>query len=96
MAVERDELKSRLAAGESLEISTGGGDYEVWVERYANPPTLFYEGQAMPFDALDTVVGAILHALEQGDVTCRWVEPRGMQVKSCEKHYRLRAAGMLE
>lgn len=47
--MERDELRIRLAAGESLEIFTGGGSYEVWAEPYANPPVVFYEGRRIPY-----------------------------------------------
>jgi hypothetical protein len=90
--LEREELRHRLAAGESLEIVTGGGSYEVWAEPYANPPVVFYEGRAIPYGELEDVIGIILTALQQGAVSCRWVEPRGVQVKSCEEAYRLRAA----
>jgi len=38
MRLERQELIQRLAAGESLEVSTGGGSYAVWAEPYAYPP----------------------------------------------------------
>jgi hypothetical protein len=89
--LEREELRRRLAAGQSLEIVTGGGSYEVWAEPYANPPVVFYEGRAIPYKELEDVIGVILAALQQGTVSCRWVEPRGVQVKSCEEAYRRRA-----
>jgi len=92
MEPEREELKRRLAAGESLEISTGGGSYEVWAEPYANPPVVFYEGRAIPYGEIEDVVRTILTALQRGEASYRWVEPRGAQVKSCEEAYRLRAA----
>ena len=37
MGFEREELKRRLADGESLEVSTRGGSYEVWTEPYTDP-----------------------------------------------------------
>jgi hypothetical protein len=92
MELEREELRRRLVAGESLEISTGGGSYEVWAEPYASPPVVFYEGRPVPYDALERVVGMILTALLRGEVSCRWVEPRGVQIKDCEAAYRRRAA----
>jgi hypothetical protein len=92
MEQEREELKRRLAAGESLEIFTGGRSYEVWAEPYANPPVVFYEGRPIPYNALEGVVSMILTALQRGEVSCRWVEPRSMQVKDCEEAYRRRAA----
>jgi hypothetical protein len=73
MGIDREEVRHRLTAGESLEISTGGGSYEVWVEPYANP-------------------AAVFEALEQDQVTCRWVEPQGIQTKTCQEAHRQRAA----
>ncbi len=92
MELEREELKHRLAAGESLEICTGEGSYEVWGEPYANPPVLFYEGRPVPYNALERVVSMILTALRRGEVSCRWVEPHGVQMKGCEEAYRRSAA----
>ena len=90
MGFGREELRCRLSAGESLEISTGGGSYEVWVEPYANPPRIFYEGRVFPYAALDEVVGRIHHALEHSEVKCRWVEPQGIQSESCQEAHRQR------
>jgi hypothetical protein len=92
MELEREELRRRLATGESLEIFTGGGSYEVWAEPYANPPVVFYEGRPIPYNTLERVVSMILTALRRGEVSYRWVEPRGAQVKGCEEAYRRRAA----
>jgi uncharacterized protein YodC (DUF2158 family) len=92
MELEREELRRRLVAGESLEIFTGGGSYEVWAEPYASPPVVFYEGRLVPYDALERVVSMILTTLQRGEVSCRWVEPRGAQIKDCEAAYRRRAA----
>lgn len=64
--MEREELRRRLAAGESLEIFIGGGSYEVWTEPYADPPVVFYEGCRIPYAQLEDVVSLILTALEQG------------------------------
>ena len=92
MGIDREELRHRLTAGESLEISTGGGSYEVWVEPYANPAAVFYEGKTFPYTALEDVIDMILKALEQGQVKYRWVEPRGIQAKTCQEAHRQRAA----
>jgi hypothetical protein len=92
MELDREDLKRRLATGESLEIFTGGGSYEVWAEPYANPPVLFYEGRPIPYNALERVVSMIVRAFQRGEVSCRWVEPRGVQTESCEEAYRRRAA----
>ena len=92
MAFDREELKRRLLGGESLEVTTGGGQYEVWVEPYANPPVAYYEGRVFPIGELDSVIGSLLAHLEGQEVRCRWLEPRGVQVKGCEEAYRTRAS----
>jgi hypothetical protein len=90
--LEREDVKRRLVAGESLEISTGGGSYEVWTEPYANPAQVFFEGRPFPYQDLERVIDAILNAVQHEDVTCWWVEPLGLQVKKCKEAYRKRAA----
>lgn len=75
MGFEREEVKRGLRLGESLEISMGGGSYEVWAEPYANPPSIIYEGQVFPYAEMERIVDAILDALTRGEVTCRWVKP---------------------
>jgi hypothetical protein len=92
MDIREEELKRRLTSGESVEVFTGGGSYEVWTEPYANPPMVFFEGRAMPYGDFERVIGAILSAVGKGEVTYRWVEPRGAQVHTCEEGYRQRAA----
>jgi hypothetical protein len=89
---DREELKRRLLSGDSLEVTTGGGEYEVWVEPYANPPVAYYEGCVFRIGALDWIIGALLENLERQAVRCHWKERRGVQVKSCEAAYRARAA----
>jgi hypothetical protein len=91
MGTWEEELRCRLTAGESLEIFTGGGSYEVWTEPYANPPVVVFEGHPMPYRELERVIAAIRFAVDSGEVTYRWVEARGAQVPSCEAGYRQRA-----
>jgi hypothetical protein len=91
MGFDREEMKRRLVAGESLEVSTGGGRYELWGEPYANPPAVFYEGRAFPYTQLDEVIGMLFDALEHGEVQCRWVESHGIQAKACQEAHRRRA-----
>ena len=93
MSFEREELKRRLASGESLEVATGGGSYEVWAEPYANPPVIIYEGRVLPYSELEQVIEALVEALKRGDVKCRWVEPHGVHANVCKEAYRARAAG---
>ncbi len=91
MAFDREELKRRLLHGESLEVTMGGGQYEVWVEPYANPPVVYYEGRSFSLGNLDEVIGSLLADIDRQEVRCRWLEPRGVQAKSCEEAYRTRA-----
>lgn len=69
-----DELKRRLREGDYLEISTGGGAYEVWAEPYASPPAVYYEGEQHPFAELDRIAAKILNEMRNGEISCRWVE----------------------
>jgi len=68
-----EELKRRLRAGDYLEISTGGGAYEVWAEPYASPPTVFYEGERFPLSELDRIAERIMEEMRRGEIHCRWV-----------------------
>ena len=69
-----DELKRRLKEGDYLEISTGGGAYEVWAEPLANPPAVYYEGEQHPIADLDQIAERIIGEMRGGQVRCRWVE----------------------
>jgi hypothetical protein len=60
MAFDREELTRRLLNGESLEVLTDGGGYEVWVEPYANPAVVYYEGRIFPLQEVEQVIGALL------------------------------------
>ncbi|MFQ5777679.1 MAG: hypothetical protein ACE5IP_06690 [Terriglobia bacterium] len=71
-----EEIKRRLREGEYLELSSGGGTFEVWAEPFGNPPQVFYEGEPYPMDQLDEVVVKILASLGSGEVRCRWVGKR--------------------
>ena len=69
-----DELKRRLKEGDYLEISTGGGAYEVWAEPFATPPAVYYEGEQHPFSELDRIAERIVSEMRGGEIRCRWVE----------------------
>ena len=69
-----EELKRRLREGKYLEISTGGGAYEVWAEPFANPPAVYYEGEQHPLAQLDAIAEKIFRELHSGEISCRWVE----------------------
>jgi hypothetical protein len=69
-----DELKRRLREGDYLEVSTGGGAYEVWAEPLGNPPSLYYEGEQHPLAQLDSIAEKIFREMHAGEISCRWVE----------------------
>lgn len=69
-----DELKRRLREGDYLEISTGGGAYEVWAEPLGNPPAVYYEGEQHPLAQLDSIADKIFREMHAGEISCRWVE----------------------
>lgn len=69
-----EELKRRLREGDYLEVSTGGGAYEVWAEPLASPPSVYYEGEQYPITELERIAEKILAEMRAGEVRCRWVE----------------------
>ncbi len=69
-----DELKRRLREGDYLEITTGGGAFEVWAEPFASPPSIYFEGEQHPIEELDNIVNRIMTDLRAGEIRCRWVE----------------------
>jgi len=69
-----DNLKKRLREGDYLEVSVGGGAFEVWAEPYASPPSVYYEGEQHPLSALDTIAEKIISDMRAGEISCRWVE----------------------
>lgn len=69
-----EELKRRLREGDYLEISTGGGAYEVWAEPYASPPAVYYEGEQHSMAELDRIAAKIVAEMRSGEISCRWVE----------------------
>lgn len=72
--LDLNELKRRLREGDYLEISTGGGAYEVWAEPLGNPPAVYYEGEQHPIAELDRIAQKIVSEMHAGEVRCRWVE----------------------
>lgn len=67
-------LRNRLKEGEYLEVKTTGGIYEVWAEKYANPPAVYYEGEVYPIEELDAICRKLIAAQESGEASLRWVE----------------------
>lgn len=74
MDANREQVKRKLKEGRFLEVTTGGGAFEVWAEPYGNPPSVFYQGEQYPLDELDHIIERILADMAAGEVRCRWVE----------------------
>ena len=50
-------IKQRLMNGDVLRILFADGvGFDVWAEKYANPPQVFFEGKPLPIEQLDDVV----------------------------------------
>lgn len=74
--LQLEELVKRLRRGDFLEISTGGGVFEVWAEPFGNPPAIFYEGEPYPMDQVPDIAEKILSRISDGEIRCRWVDKR--------------------
>jgi hypothetical protein len=72
--LSHDEMMTRLREGETLEVDTGGGVYEVWAEVFASPPTLYYEGEPHPLDQMDRILRELIAQVEAGEIEARWIE----------------------
>ncbi len=68
-----DSIRQRLWHGETLCLRFGEGvGFDTWVEKFGNPPQLFFEGRARPIDDLDAVMARIADYLAQGEVRVSW------------------------
>lgn len=74
--IQLEELNRRLRAGDYLEISTGGGRYEVWAEPFGSPPQIFYEGEPSPIEETADIAAKIIERIRTGEIRARWVDKR--------------------
>ena len=67
------ELRQRLWNGEALRILFSEGlGFDVWVEKYGNPPRVFCEGRALPLERFDAVLQVVEDYLEKDGVRALW------------------------
>ena len=65
--------RERLLAGDSLRILFAEDlGFDVWVEKYGNPPRVFFEGKALPIERLDEVLQNIEVYRADAEVTFEW------------------------
>ena len=66
-------IRQRLLNGDVLRILFSDGvGFDVWAEKYANPPQVFFEGKPRPIADLDEVVGHCEKYLEDVGVKALW------------------------
>ena len=66
-------IKERLMNGDVLRILfTDGVGFDVWAEKYANPPQVFFEGKPLPIDELDHVVEKCEAYIDEPGVKALW------------------------
>jgi hypothetical protein len=66
-------LKERLLNGDVLNIVFGDSlGFDVWVERYANPPRVYSEGRPFPIEELDEVLERVENQLVDEGVKAFW------------------------
>ena len=68
-----ESIRQRLWHGEVLRILFAEGvGFDTWVEKYGNPPQMFFEGRARPVEDLDDVMVRIGEYLEEQGVRTLW------------------------
>ncbi|MHC4550673.1 MAG: hypothetical protein ACYTEZ_18080 [Planctomycetota bacterium] len=68
-----NDLRQRLWDGEALRVLFGEDvGFDVWVERRADPPRVYAEGQAFPIGRFDEVVARVERYLEEDGVRVLW------------------------
>ena len=66
-------IRERLVAGDVLRILFADGvGFDVWAEKYANPPRVYFEGRPQPIAQLDDVVARCEAYLAEDDVKALW------------------------
>ncbi len=66
-------IRERLWNGDVLRILFAEDlGFDVWVEKYGNPPQVFFEGKALPIDRFEQVLESIQRYVEEQDVKLSW------------------------
>ncbi len=66
-------IRERLWNGDVLRILWAEDlGFDVWVEKYGNPPQVFFEGKALPIDRFEQVLEAIDRYVGEDGVRLSW------------------------
>ncbi|NJN14796.1 MAG: hypothetical protein HC813_04120 [Planctomycetes bacterium] len=66
-------IRERLWNGDVLRVLFGEDlGFDVWVEKYGNPPQVFFEGKALPIDRLDEVLDRLDRYVSDEAVRLSW------------------------
>ncbi len=66
-------IRDRLWAGDVLRILFAEDvGFDVWVEKYASPPQVFFEGKALPVDRFEHVLTRVDEYLADRTVKFLW------------------------
>jgi len=66
-------IRERLWNGDVLRILFAEDlGFDVWVEKYGNPPQVFFEGKALPIDRFEQVLASIDRYVEAEGVKLSW------------------------
>ena len=66
-------IRERLWAGDVLRILFAEDlGFDVWVEKFANPPQVFFEGKALPIERFDHVLERVDQYFAESDVKFLW------------------------
>ena len=66
-------IEERLMNGDVLRILFADGvGFDTWVEKYANPPRVYFEGKALPMDELPAVLRSVDEYLNERGLKALW------------------------
>ena len=66
-------VRERLWNGEVLRVLFAEEvGFDTWVEKYGNPPRVYFEGRARPVDEFDAVLEALGRYLDEDGIRFAW------------------------
>ncbi len=66
-------VRERLWGGEVLRVLFAEEvGFDTWVEKYGNPPRVFFEGKARPVEEFEDVVASLARYLDEEGIRFAW------------------------